>query len=157
MSYLRNKNMTVFSFEQEELFNLCAMKSSYFSRMIKDPERNYIGEEHILTEDERDVFEECVRESVSIVWAKLRKMCGKGADALSVEDNVIFKLYDGGCDERVLKVVDKDIQEVLVAGILKEWFMLCGNRDVGELYEQKREVKLNVLWRNMFPMRNRVS
>lgn len=145
MSYLRDKNMTIFSFEQEELFNLCALKSSYSSRMAKDQEGNYTGEELTLTEDEKDVFEECLRDSVSVVWAKIRKMCSRGSDALSVEDDVIFKLYDGGCDERVLKVVEKDLQEILIAGILKEWFMLCGKKDVAGVYEQEREFKLTVL------------
>lgn len=155
MSYTRNGNTVVFEYDADEVFEACALKSAYLSRRVKNPEGRYAGEEMVLTGDEREAFERCLKECVAGVWGYVGKMCLEGRDGVDSESGIVFKMPGGKAGERTIKIVDAGFFELLVSGVLAGWYKLCGEPNLSGAFEQEFASGVHALWNDLFPLRER--
>lgn len=151
--YKRTKGWFVFSYDRGELFESCSLKSAYLSRGVKDKDGGYAGDDLVLTEDERDAFDECLRACVADIFSVLSKMCPLDAKAIDAEDEVVFRAREGGCSDRDAKIVDGKFLDTLAHGVLRGWFALCGEAKLSESCAGAFQEGCKSLWSGMFRMR----
>lgn len=154
MGYIKNYNVVGFVYDKDELFDSCCLQSSYISRNIKDKEGKYIGEDFVLTLDEREGFEECLRKCIPDICKVFSKISPK-KDTFELNDEISIKVLNNGCDDKVLDIIDEFLRTVLVYGILKGWYELCGEANLIGYCSQVYTDKMKELWDSMFKMRIR--
>lgn len=150
-----NGNTVAFEYDADEVFDACALKSAYLSRQVNNADGRYAGEDLILTRDERDAFDRCWQACISGLWGYVGKMCLEGNEGVDTESGVGFKMPCGKGGERTMKIVDAGFFELLVAGVLKGWFELCGEMNLSGKFEQEFIAGARSLWNELFPLRDR--
>lgn len=151
--YTRNNGITSFNYDVDELFDLCALESSYMSKNIKNDKNEYNGEYLVLTRDEQDAFGVCLENGIDNLLDYIQKLCPDN-DGINKEDGFSINVYDGNSPDKILKIVDSSIKYVIIYGALSKWYALNFDSKTSDNYAKLQEIKLQKLWKEMFRMRN---
>lgn len=152
MGYIKDCNGICFVYDKDELFDSCCLQSSYVSRNVRDKEGKYVGLDFVLTSDEREGFEECLRKCVPDVYQLFAKISPR-KEAFGFNEEIFIKVMRKECEERILDIIDEFLRIVFTYGILKGWYELCGEASLVEYCSQIYANKMKELWESMFRMR----
>lgn len=155
----KSGNAVVFSYDREDLMREVCLVSSYKSRAISDKDGGYAGGDAVMTEDEGEAFDVFLGRIAPDVYDVVLKLTRGVEQAFTVEDgSAVFKVRDnGGYHDNALAGVDGGIKEVLLSGVLREWYGVCGSGDFFKEYAERYAAGLRVLHDRLFDLRKKAA
>lgn len=153
----KQDNAVIFSYDREDLLKEVCLISSYKSRVMRDKDGEYAGEELVMTEDEGEAFNMFLERVTADVRDVVVKLTYGVEEAFTVEDgSITVKLRDnGGYNGNVLAGVDAGIKDVLLSGVLKEWYGVSGGGDYFREYAERHAASVRILRDRVFDLRKR--
>lgn len=148
-----------FSYEVNDIFNKVAMKSAYNAKNIRNKDGQSLVDDFAITEDEKDIFQQCLRSVLPEIYSIVLKITSGVSDAfnfdvtgatvsLSVMDNEAY-------NENILSLVEQSISECLVEGTLMEWYRSTIHADLLNMYSKSFGMSLEKLFSRLFQLRKK--
>lgn len=159
-----------FSYKTSELFDDAALLSAHMAKNTVIPEGSAL-DEFVLTNDEKDVFEVCVKQVMPDIYENLMKMSSGIEDAFCVETianiekdglqrtsgvYISFNINDNNAyNENVLALVDATLLSCLKYGALAEFYSVNLNGDLGRIARDKYTASIMQLNQRLFQLKRK--
>jgi hypothetical protein len=151
----KEKGAIAFSYNNDDIFNDVGLISAYMTKNLAN-EGGSLMDEFIITDDERELFDVCVKQAVPNIFDEMLKMstCTKGFEnkdgkiKILVADN---KAYN----ENVLPMVDATIYDCLKFGIIAEFYSICVNATLQSIARNKFAETMMLLNKRLFQLKKR--
>lgn len=151
--------MIKFSFEQEKLFAMTSLQTTYMTKQMIDKSGRNIGEEFAMSEDERDAFNISLEATMSEMFEIFLKQTAGVTQAYKIDNEaktVNISILDyAAYNDNVLDLVDMAIKECILAGCIKGWFETCSNLELFKLANEKYIMQQEVLKRRLFQLKKK--
>lgn len=153
------KGAITFSYDSETLFNDVCLLSAYMTKNIVMESASAL-DEFCITEDERDIYNECLKQALPDVFESVLDMgaCGDGAfsDGVSTGGAVTISLRNNNAYTRsALDIVDSTMNDCIKYGVLSRFYATCMHDALLVLSKQRYEDGLSQLKRRLFQLRKR--
>jgi hypothetical protein len=145
-----------FSYNSDELFNDVSLVSAYMTKNIITDSGTAL-DEFAISEDERDVFDVCVKQTLPNIYETLMKMSSGIEDAFKYENGVIeFNIVDNSAYNRnVLKLVESTLLECMKYGALTEFYSMNMNATLQQASQRKFADNLLLLNQRLFQLKKK--
>lgn len=145
-----------FSYNSDELFNDVSLVSAYMTKNIITDSGTAL-DEFAISEDERDVFEVCVKQTLPSIYETLMKMSSGIEDAFKYENKIIeFNIVDNSAYNRnVLKLVESTLLECMKYGVLTEFYSMNMNATLQQASQRKFADYLLLLNQRLFQLKKK--
>lgn len=165
--YGKTTGKITFYYDNDKLFNDVSLMSAYMTKNIKTDAGSAM-DEFSISDDEKDVFDVCVRQTLPNIYETMMKITHGVDDAfddnVSVAENaeingnekvdgtlgreagtyVEFSIQDNeSYNSNVLSLVDATLLNCLKHGVLAEFYSICVN---GELYRIAQDKFTTILF-----------
>lgn len=153
---MRNDGKITFSYNSDELFNDVGILSAYMTKNIITDKGDAL-DEFAISDDEREVFEVCVKQTLPNIYETLMKMCHGIEDAFKYENRVIeFNILDNNeYNINVLKLVESTLLECLKYGVLSEFYSINMNAALQQAAQSKFASNLLLLNQRLFQLKRK--
>ena len=149
------KGTITFSYEADSLFNDVGLISAFMTKDLVN-ENGSVMDNFIITEDERDLFDLCVKQIIPNIFDEMLKMSTcvlgysneNGTISFSVKDNNAY-------NENVLPLVDSTIYDCLKYGVLSEFYSICTHAQLFGIVKGKYEEMLHLLNQRLYQLKKR--
>lgn len=162
----------LFYYDSKELFNSVSLMSAYMTKNLKS-EQGSIMDEYSISEDEKDVVDVCVRQTLPNIYEAMMKITsgiesafdndadGDELSSLGLEDvtgdtYIVFTIQDNAkYNENVLNLVDSTLLNCLKHGVLAEFYSICVNADLFRIAQDKFTTSLFQLKQRLFQLKKK--
>lgn len=144
-----------FSYKADDLFNDVGLISAYMTKELKN-ENGSILDEFAITDDERELFDVCVKQATPNIFDAMLKMstCTNGYE--EKEGFIKFSVRDNNAyNENVLPLVEATIYDCLKFGILTEFYSMNIHPDLRRVANDKYSEALLLLNQRLFQLKRR--
>lgn len=155
MATTKNKGAIIFSYATADLFNDVCLVSAFMAKNLVN-ENGSVMDEFIITEDERELFDVCVKQTIPNIFDEMLKMstCVNGYE--NDGTNINFSVTDNNAyNENALPLVDATIYDCLKYGVLGEFYSICINTDLHAIVRGKYEELLRLLNQRLYQLKKR--
>ena len=161
-----------FYYNKDSIFNDVSLLSAYMTKNLAT-EASSAMDEFVITEDEREIFNECVKQSVPSIYETIVKLTSGIDDAFN--DNAViegddesglereegkyveFKVLDNDAyNANILRLVDDTLRDCLKYGILSEFYSICVNGSLYRIAQDKFTANLFQLKQRLFQLKKKV-
>lgn len=168
----KDKGKLTFYYKDEELFNDVSMLSAYMAKSVVSDAGNVL-DDFAITEDERDVYELCVKQTLPNIYEVLVKMCTGVENAFN--DNVVIEndettglkrtkgkyieltINDNGAyNKNVLPLVNATINDCLTYGVLVAFYSTIANGALLKLSQDKYSSSILLLNQRLFQLKKKL-
>ena len=145
-----------FYYDTEALFNEVGIFSSYMAKSAANVDE--LG----ISDDEKDVFDVCVRQALPDIYDALLKMTSGLVEAISDDTNVggayvEFTIKDNGAyNDNALVVVDGTLYTCLKYGVLSQFYSINVSPDLLRLSQDRLTNSLYQLKQRLFQLKKKV-
>jgi hypothetical protein len=155
MATTKTKGIITFSYEAGTLFNDVGLISAFMAKDLAGDNGSML-DSFAITDDERDVFDLCVKQALPNIFDELLKM-SKCTDGYSNESgNISFYVKDNGAyNDNAVKLVDSTIYDCLKYGVLSEFYSICTNPSLFGIVKGKYEEMLRLLNQRLYQLKKR--
>lgn len=153
---MRKDGKITFSYNSDDLFNDVCLVSAY---MVKNVITD-IGaalDEFAISDDERDVFDVCVKQTLPNIYETLMKMSHGIDDAFKYENKTIeFNILDNDAyNINVLNLVESTLLECLKYGVLSEFYSINVNTALQQTVQSKFTSNMLLLNNRLFQLKKK--
>ena len=160
-----------FYYNGDKLFNDVSLTSAYMTKNLKS-EAGSIMDEFNISDDERDIYDVCVRQTLPNIYETMMKITSGVEDAFN--DNVVVTdtdnsglnrdagkyiefniLNNDAYNDNVLNLVDATLLNCLKYGILAEFYSICVNGDLFRIAQDKFTTSLFQLKQRLFQLKKK--
>jgi hypothetical protein len=152
----KSKGTITFGFETDALFNDVCLISAYMTKDIAN-ENGSVTDEFIITEDERDLFDLCVRQALPRIYDEMLKMSTCVTGYTNENGKITFSVRDNHAyNDNVLPLVEASIFDCLKYGVLSEFYSICLHATLLELTKGKYDEMLRLLNKRLYQLKKRI-
>lgn len=161
-----------FYYDSDKLFNDVSLMSAYMTKNLQS-EAGSLMDEFNISDDEKDVFGVCVRQTLPNIYETMMKITSGVANAFedSVEVSaaeetglmreagtyIEFNIQDNDAyNENVLSLIDATLLNCLKYGVLAEFYSICVNGDLYRMAQDKFTTSLFQLKQRLFQLKKKV-
>lgn len=173
-----NGNIT-FYYDSDKLFNDVSLMSAYMTKNLKS-EAGSVMDEFSISDDERDVYDVCVRQTLPNIYEAMMKIThgidNAFDDDVEVAENaeitggvaientlgrakgtyVEFNIQDNDeYNSNVLSLVDATLLNCLKHGVLAEFYSICINAELFRIAQDKFTTSLFQLKQRLFQLKKK--
>ena len=168
----KTKSTLTFFYNTKDMFNDVSLLSSYMTKNLAS-ESGTLMVEFIITDDEEDMYKECVRQALPNIYETLLKLTSGVDDAFA--DNVTvnadekdglkrvagtyieFNLKDNKAyNKNVLTLVDATLRDCIKYAILAEFYSICVNVDLQGIAQSKYASSMLQLNQRLFQLKKQI-
>ena len=156
-----NDGIITFYYKRDELFNDVGQISAYMTKNLASESGSAL-DDYAITDDEKDIFNVCVKQTLPNVYEVLMKMSTGVKDAfdddatengvacvkLSINDNEAY-------NENILSLVNATIEDCLRYGILAEFYSINSNATLQQIAQGKFSSNLLLLNQRLFQLKRK--
>lgn len=161
----KNTSTITFSYNCEKLFTDVCLLSSFMVKNTGLP-----LDEFIITDDEKEVYDVCLKQAMPNIYESLIKMSSginnAFRDDVVVNNNDVlgrdagtyieFNIRDNGAYNRnILSLVESTLYDCLKYGILSEFYSICINADLNSISNSKFAASMNLLNQRLFQLKRK--
>ena len=149
-----------FSYENDSLFNDVSLLSAYMAKNIVS-EAGSMLDEFCITEDEREIYNECLKQSLPNVYEAVMRIasCSDGAFSDGTGENettVKMSLIDNSAyNHNVLTLIDSTLHNCIKYGVLVEFYSICINDGLYRIAKEKFDTNLFQLKQRLFQLKKK--
>lgn len=152
----RDSDKIKFYIKSNELFNDVSLLSSYMTKNVVTKEGSAL-DEFVISEDEKDVYEVCVEQTIPHIYEAMLKITN-GVD--NAFDNTVgeisFSVVDNSAyNDNVLILVDATIRDCMKYGVLAEFYSINTNVDLYTLAKNKHAENMRLLQQRLFQLKKK--
>lgn len=128
-----------FYYGTDDLFNSLSLRTHYRAKMIKDGAGKSQLDDIALSQDEKDIFKELLKDGVNKLGAALFKIAQGVANSIFFDSDLSatlaakssgFEILDKEAyNSNLLPVIDSDIRNALRYYCLREWYGVVGSSE----------------------------
>ena len=152
------RGVITFSYDSNGLFNDVCLLSAYMTKNIVMESASAL-DEFCVTEDEKDVYNECLRQTMSVIKDAVMDMaaCCDNAFSDGIDGgNVIVSLRNNNAyNPNVLSLVDSTIYDCLKYGILSVFYSTNTHDGLFSMSSAKMGASLSQLRQRLFQLRKK--
>lgn len=177
--YGKTTGKITFYYDNDKLFNDVSLMSAYMTKNIKTDAGSAM-DEFSISDDEKDVFDVCVRQTLPNIYETMMKITHGVDDAfddnVSVAENaeingnvkvdgtlgrekgtyVEFSIQDNeSYNSNVLSLVDATLLNCLKHGVLAEFYSICVNGELYRIAQDKFTTSLFQLKQRLFQLKKK--
>lgn len=167
----KNQGIITFYYDSDKLFNDVSLMSAYMTKNLKS-ETGSMMDEFSISDDEKDVYKVCVRQTLPNIYETMIKITSGVVDAFdddaTVSDKestglgreagtyIEFTIQDNEAyNDNVLNLVDATLLNCLKHGILAEFYSICVNGDLFRIAQDKFTTSLFQLKQRLFQLKKK--
>lgn len=168
----KTDGIIAFSYNSDKLFNDVSLMSAYMTKNLKT-EVGYVMDEFNISDDERDIYDVCVRQALPNIYETMMKITSGVDNAFSDEIELTTDETDGlkrakgkyiefniqnndAYNSNVLNLVDATLLNCLKYGILAEFYSICVNVDLHRIAQDKFTTSLFQLKQRLFQLKKKL-
>lgn len=161
----KQEGVITFYYDSEKLFNDVSLMSAYMTKNLASDNGSAM-DEYNMSDDEHDVYEVCVRQTLPNIYEAIMKITSgvdkafdddvtvtaAGEDELGRAEGTYIEfniLNNDAYNDNVLNLADSTILNCLKYGVLSEFYSICMH---GELYKLAHDKFLT----NLFQLKQRL-
>lgn len=161
-----------FYYDKDKLFNDVNLMSAYMTKNLSS-EKGSLMDEFSISDDERDVFDVCVRQTLPNIYETMMKITSGVSNAFTDCEIVTVKEVSGlgrdagvyieftmqnneSYNTNVLNLVDATILNCLKHGVLAEFYSICINTELFRLSQDKFTASLFQLKQRLFQLKKKL-
>jgi hypothetical protein len=150
------KGVITFSYDSDTLFNDVCLLSAYMTKNIVMESASAL-DEFCITEDERDIYNECLKQSLPDVFESVLDMaaCGDGAFSMDGGAVTISVKNNNAYTQGALAIVDSTLNDCIKYGALARFYATCMHDALLVLSRQKLDASLSQLKQRLFQLRKK--
>lgn len=167
----KNQGIITFYYDSDKLFNDVSLMSAYMTKNLKS-EAGSMMDEFSISDDEKDVYKVCVRQTLPNIYETMMKITSGVVDAFD-DDAIVsakestglgreagtyieFTIQDNEAyNDNVLNLVDATLFNCLKHGILAEFYSICVNGDLFRIAQDKFTTSLFQLKQRLFQLKKK--
>lgn len=167
----KTDGIIAFSYNSDKLFNDVSLMSAYMTKNLKT-EVGSVMDEFNISDDERDIYDVCVRQALPNIYETMMKITSGVDNAFSDEIELTTDETDGlkrakgkyiefniqnndAYNSNVLNLVDATLLNCLKYGILAEFYSICVNVDLHRIAQDKFTTSLFQLKQRLFQLKKK--
>ena len=167
----KTDGIIAFSYNSDKLFNDVSLMSAYMTKNLKT-EVGSVMDEFNISDDERDIYDVCVRQALPNIYETMMKITSGVDNAFSDEIELTTDEMDGlkrakgkyiefniqnndAYNSNVLNLVDATLLNCLKYGILAEFYSICVNVDLHRIAQDKFTTSLFQLKQRLFQLKKK--
>lgn len=167
----KTDGIIAFSYNSDKLFNDVSLMSAYMTKNLKT-EAGSVMDEFNISDDERDIYDVCVRQALPNIYETMMKITSGVDNAFSDEIELTTDETDGlkrakgkyiefniqnndAYNSNVLNLVDATLLNCLKYGILAEFYSICVNVDLHRIAQDKFTTSLFQLKQRLFQLKKK--
>lgn len=167
----KTDGIIAFSYNSDKLFNDVSLMSAYMTKNLKT-EAGSVMDEFNISDDERDIYDVCVRQTLPNIYETMMKITSGVDNAFSDEIELTTDETDGlkrakgkyiefniqnndAYNSNVLNLVDATLLNCLKYGILAEFYSICVNVDLHRIAQDKFTTSLFQLKQRLFQLKKK--
>ena len=167
----KTDGIIAFSYNSDKLFNDVSLMSAYMTKNLKT-EVGSVMDEFNISDDERDIYDVCVRQALPNIYETMMKITSGVDNAFSDEIELTTDETDGlkrakgkyiefniqnndAYNSNVLNLVDATLLNCLKYGILAEFYSICMNVDLHRIAQDKFTTSLFQLKQRLFQLKKK--
>lgn len=145
-----------FSIGSDELFNDVSLLSSYMTKNVV-MDGGSAMDEFIISEDEKDVFDVCVEQTMPYIYEAMLKITNGVDNAFNkTVGEISFSVVDNSeYNDNVLTLVDATIRDCMKYGVLAEFYSINTNVDLYTLAKNKHAENMRLLQQRLFQLKKK--
>ena len=160
-----------FYYDSDKLFNDVSLMSAYMTKNMKS-EAGSMMDEFNISDDEKDVYKVCVRQTLPNIYETMMKITSGITDAfddevtVSAEEStglkrkvgtyIEFTMQDNDSyNKNVLNLVDATLLNCLKHGVLAEFYSICVNAELYRIAQDKFTTSLFQLKQRLFQLKKK--
>ena len=169
----------LFYYNKDLLFNDVSLMSNYMSKNLTTKEGNSLTDEYAISDDDKDVFDVCVRQALPDIYEAMTKITYgvensfedsytvgasttdreyfvNGSGVVTNGDYVTFRLLDNDAyNENVLLLVDASLLAAIKQAILKEYYSIVIQPDFFKVTTDRYMAELYKLKQRLFQLKKK--
>lgn len=167
----KTDGIIAFSYNSDKLFNDVSLMSAYMTKNLKT-EVGSVMDEFNISDDERDIYDVCVRQALPNIYETMMKITSGVDNAFSDEIELTTDETDGlkrakgkyiefniqnndAYNSNVLNLVEATLLNCLKYGILAEFYSICVNVDLHRIAQDKFTTSLFQLKQRLFQLKKK--
>jgi hypothetical protein len=160
MAKITNDTTITFSYKNEEMFNDVSLLSAYMTKNLAG-DKGSMMDEFTITDDEKDVYEVCVKQALPSIYESMLKISFGVTDAFGVveaegEKHIQFSILNNDAyNSNVLSLVDATLNTCIKYGILAEFYSVCANGELFSMAQNKFLESLAQLKQRLFQLKKK--
>lgn len=156
-----------FSYSHKDMFNDVSLVSAYMTKNLGAG-----MDEFIITDDEYDMYMECVKVTLPAIYESMLKLASGVPDAFKTEADIKaneleglkrnqgkyieLSILDGGSyNENTLGLVDDTLRDCIKFGTLAEYYSICLNADLQAIARGKFSASMLQLNQRLFQLKKK--
>lgn len=149
------KGIITFSYPNDSLFNDVRLLSAYMTKNLAT-ESGSLLDEFCITEDEEEIYNECLKNTVPNIYEVVMGLVTCIEDAISYDNGVSISLRDNHAyNVNVLTLIDSTLNNCLKYGVLAEYYSICVNADLYSIAKNKLDTNLSQLKQRLFQLKKK--
>lgn len=166
----KTNNTIAFSYDSNKLFNDVSILSAYMTKNL-GTETGSLLDNFAITEDEKEVYEVCMKQSLPDIYESILKTTSGVTDAFKIEEvtveetadlkrpvgtYVVIYIQDNNAyNANVLSLVEPTLYDCIKYGTLAEFYSVNINADLLNLARAKFNECLSQLNRRLFQLKKK--
>ena len=152
----RDSDKIKFYIKSNELFNDVSLLSSYMTKNVVTKEGSAL-DEFVISEDEKDVYEVCVEQTIPHIYEAMLKITNGVDNAFDkTAGEISFLVVDNSAyNDNVLTLVDATIRDCMKYGVLAEFYSINTNVDLYTLAKNKHAENMRLLQQRLFQLKKK--
>lgn len=145
-----------FYIKSNDMFNDVSHLSSYMAKNVVTKDGSAL-DEFIVSEDERDVFDVCVEQTIPHIYEAMLKITNGVDNAFNkTVGEISFLVVDNSAyNDNVLALVDATIRDCMKYGVLAEFYSINTNVDLYTLAKKKHAENMRLLQQRLFQLKKK--
>ena len=149
------KGIIKFSYESDTLFDEVRLLSAYMTKNLAT-ESGLLTDEYCITEDERDIYDQCLKNTLPNVYEVIIGLVPCVDESISDSNGVSISLVDNHAyNVNVLTLVDSTIDNCLKYGVLAEYYSICTHAELYKVAKDKLDTNLFQLKQRLFQLKKK--
>lgn len=152
------KGSITFSYSNDTLFSDVSLLSAYMVKNINIEGASAL-DEFCISDDERDIFNECLKQALPNLYELVIQMapCADGAfsDGLTDGSVKISVKNNNAYNVNVLTLVDNTIYECLKFGVLAAFYSICVHEGLFTIANARYDANIKQLKQRLFQLRKK--
>jgi hypothetical protein len=154
--YKKDSGKIKFYIKSDELFNDVSLLSSYMTKNVRIDGGSAL-DEFIISEDEKDVYDVCVEQTMPYIYEVILKMTSGVNKAFDkTVGEISFSVLDNSAyNENTLTLVDATIRDCMKYGVLAEFYSINTNVDLYSMAKAKHSEMIRLLQARLFQLKKK--
>ncbi len=154
--YKKDSGKIKFYIKSDELFNDVSLLSSYMTKNVRIDGGSAL-DEFIISEDEKDVYDVCVEQTMPYIYEVILKMTSGVNKAFDkIVGEISFSVLENSAyNENTLTLVDATIRDCMKYGVLAEFYSINTNVDLYSMAKAKHSEMIRLLQARLFQLKKK--